>query len=115
MNSHSQGYLSIWVSCVLHVLLCKQSPLLNYTPHPLAFSSDTIPNALNRGTVRTKIYQLLESQLYESLEAKQVGCVTMVQMCYLASWLRKPGGSMPHSQGFSIYPYPELNEPNFSY
>ena len=27
----------------------------------------------------------------------------------------EPGGSMPHSQGLSNNPYPELNQPNSSY
>ena len=31
----------------------------------------------------------------------------------LTPWLMEPGGSMPHSQGLSINPYPELNQPNY--
>ena len=30
----------------------------------------------------------------------------------LTPWLMEPGGSMPHSQGFSNNPYPEPNQPN---
>ena len=31
----------------------------------------------------------------------------------LTPWLMEPGGSMPHSQGLSNNPYPELNQPNY--
>ena len=31
----------------------------------------------------------------------------------LTPWLMKPGGSIPHSQGISNNPYPELNQPNY--
>ena len=31
----------------------------------------------------------------------------------LTPWFMKPGGSMPHSQGLSNNPYPELNQPNY--
>ena len=34
---------------------------------------------------------------------------------YLTSWLMKPEGSMPHSQGLSNNPYLEPNQPNSSY
>ena len=33
----------------------------------------------------------------------------------LTTWLMEPGGSMPHSQGFSNNPYPEPNRPSSSY
>ena len=32
----------------------------------------------------------------------------------LIPWLMEPGGSMPHSQGLSDNPYPELNQPNYT-
>ena len=34
---------------------------------------------------------------------------------WLTPWLMECGGSMPHSQGLSNNPYPELNQPNSTY
>ena len=30
----------------------------------------------------------------------------------LTPWFMEPGGSIPHSQGLSYFPYPEPNQPN---
>ena len=38
-----------------------------------------------------------------------------VNLNVLTPWLMLPRGSMPHSQGLSNNPYPDLNQPNSSY
>ena len=38
-----------------------------------------------------------------------------VSIIYIIPWLMNPGGSKPHSQGLSNFPYLELNQSNSSY
>ena len=48
-------------------------------------------------------------------QLRQYLSVTQSSVVTLTPWLMEPGGSMPHSQGLSNNPCPELNQPNSSY
>ena len=48
---------------------------------------------------------------------QRVGCKHIPSYFALSitPWLMEPGGSVPHSKRFPNNPYPELDQPNFSY
>ena len=41
--------------------------------------------------------------------------IIIIIIIIITPWLMKIGSSLPHSQGLSNNPYPELNQPNSSY
>ena len=57
------------------------------------------------------------NKLFVLLKIKLITCyvtVTCKLMLSLKTLTYLPGGSMPHSQGLSNNPYPEVNQPNSS-
>ena len=58
-----------------------------------------------------RLFHTLTSQFILFIRSVAASIITTTTK--LTSWLMKPGGLMPHSQGLSNNPYPEPNQPNY--